>query len=147
MLLLALVVAAPAQAASDLYIEDFTSSNANWANFNSSGPITHFATGGPDDGGYASGPRSFNGLPSGPTEVTVILRARPGGIWNSSNNEFSRNWAAEGIAEVSAYVRHDAPVALNYFLRVAAGVGSPGHVYQARESACPPANGRRFRST
>ena len=123
--------ALPAQAARDLYIEDFTASAANWANFNSSGTLTHFASGGPDGGGYASGPRSFSGLPNGPTDVTVILRARPGGIWNSSNNEFSRNWAAEGISDVSAYVRHDAPVPLTYFLRVAAGVGSPGHVYTA----------------
>ncbi len=124
-----LASASPALATYDLYTEDFTNSSANWANFNSSGQLSHSATGGPDGGGYASGPRSFAGLASGPSEVTVILRARPGGIWNSSGNAFSRNWQAEGIGEVSAYVRHNMGVDLTYFLRVAAGVGSPGHVY------------------
>lgn len=126
---LLLAIASPALATYDLYTEDFTGSSANWANFNSSGSLSHFATGGPDGGGYASGPRSFAGLASGPTDTTVILRARPGGIWNSSSNAFSRNWQAEGIGQVSASVRHNMGVDLTYFLRVAAGVGSPGHVY------------------
>jgi hypothetical protein len=32
---------------------------------------------------------------------------------------------------VSAYVRHNVPEPLDFFVRVAAGPGSPGHVYSA----------------
>ena len=69
--------------------------------------------------------------PPAPTDVAVVFRARPEAIWNSSGGAFIRDYSADGIGMVSAYVRHNVPDPLTFFVRVATGPGSPGHVYSA----------------
>ncbi len=118
----------------DVFTEDFTTSSANWANFNSSDILTHVANGGPDGGGYASGPRSFNNL--FPGDLTIFHRARHEDPFNSSNDAFKRNWLAEGITAVSLFVRHDFTTEpLTYIMRVATENNLQGHVYQANGPA------------
>jgi len=119
-----------------IFTEDFNGSSANWANFNSSDPLTYFATGGPDGGSYASGPRTFNNLTPGNT--TIMLRARHEDPWNSSNDGFKRDWLADGVGEVNLFVRHDYTLELlTYIMRVATEDNQHGRVYQAIGSAIP----------
>ena len=125
-----------AVAGDDLFTEDFTDSSANWANYDSSGFLTHVASGGPDGGAYASGPRSFEGLM--PDDFSpVIFRARHDNPWNSSGDAFVGNWNTEGIRQVRAFVRHHAPTPLTFFLRVAVPFNFPGHAYTTGVPVAP----------
>jgi hypothetical protein len=119
-----------------VYVEDFTANSANWANFNSSGFLNHFTTDGPDNGAYASGLRSFNNLFPGST--TIFHRARHEDPFNSSNDEFKRNWLEDDITDVNLWVRHNFPAPLTYLMRVAAETNMNGHVYQADGPPVPP---------
>ena len=123
------VVSSPSWALSELFQEDFTSSNAGWAIFNSTAFLTHVASGGPDGGAYATGPRPFIGLTAG--NATVILRARHEDPFNASGDAFKFNWIDQDVVEVSAFVRHNMPEAQDFFLRVAGQVGFPGAVFGA----------------
>jgi hypothetical protein len=119
-----------------VYLEDFTDDSANWANFSSSAFLNHFTTDGPDDGPYASGPRSFNGLFPGAT--TIMLRARHEDPFNSSNDAFKRDWLEDNITDVNLWVRHNFPAPLTYLMRIAAESNANGHVYQADGPQVPP---------
>jgi hypothetical protein len=134
---LTLVVFACAQLASAapelIFTEDFTDNSANWANFNSGGFLTHFATGGPDGGAYASGPRVFGSLVAG--NITVIHRARYD--FGASGGAFNRDWVADGIRVVTANVRHNLPGPATYFVRVAHEDFFPGGSYLATQEVLP----------
>ena len=119
-----------------VFTEDFNGSSANWANFNSSAPLSYFAIGGPDDGSYASGPRTFNNLMPGTTPI--ILRARHEDPWNSSGDNFKRDWLASHIVDLSLFVKHDYTLGpLTFIMRVASEDNQHGHVYQASGPAVP----------
>jgi hypothetical protein len=141
--------ASPGFAAVDLFTEDFSGGSAGWANFNSSNFLNYNPSGGPDGGSYASGPRSFLNQPAGNTPVA--LRARWDDPWNSSNDAFHRNWISDQIRQVSAWVKHDVPTPVSFFLRVAGEANSPGHVYvdgigtdPATWKLAPPSTWTRF---
>ena len=119
-----------------IFTEDFTDSSARWANFSTTAVLDYSATGGPDGGAFASGPRAFGTLTPG--NITVILRARHEDPWNASDDAFHRNWNADGIRRVSAYVMHDLPEALRYFVRVAGPGGFPGGTFASLSTV--PAN-------
>jgi hypothetical protein len=120
---------APAWGAIELFTEDFTNSSSGWAIFSSTAFLTHVASGGPDGGAYATGPRVFSGLTA--DNLTVILRARHEDPFNASGDAFHRNWQADDVRLVSAYVRHNVPEPLTYFLRAASPAGFPGAIYGA----------------
>ena len=115
-------VVAPVRAVIVPYTEEFTSDSANWANFNTSGLLTHVASGGPDGGAYASGPLSFFERTNDPPPV--VHRARTD--LNASGGAFFGNWMTAGARKLRVHVRHDAPTPLNYFVRIASGFGFPG---------------------
>ena len=107
-----------------LFQEDFASDSALWTNFDNSALLSFNAAGGPDGSSYASG--SFNFLNSvfgdqGP----VVFRGEttPGGP--ASGGNFFGNWIADGVREFSAFVRHDSPVPLTFFTRLADSVNFP----------------------
>lgn len=104
--------------------EDFASSSALWANFNSSALLTFNATGGPDGSSYASG--SFNFVDSAVGAGPVLLRGEttPGGP--ASGGQFFGNWITDGVREFRAFVRHDATVPVTFFTRFADSVNFPG---------------------
>lgn len=106
------------------FTEDFTASNANWLNHNSTSFLTHVSSGGPDGGAYASGTFTFEETVTGDTPV--ILRAR--GDYDSSDDNFVGDWLDDGVYRLKAFVRHDAPVPLTYFFRAAGPVNFPGAV-------------------
>jgi hypothetical protein len=107
------------------YSEDFTASNANWVNFNSSSFLVHSSVGGPDGGAYFSGTLNFLNRTIGSTPV--VLRGRDD--FDASGDAFVGDWATDGIRRVSAQVRHNAPQPLDYFFRASSLANFPGGFY------------------
>jgi hypothetical protein len=106
----------PASALIVPFTEDFTSGASNWLNGASSAP-TWSATGGVDGGGYISAPGAISAEGFG----TIVFRGN--GSADASGDAFVGNWISGGVSTFTAYVSHDAPVALNFYARLDAGSG------------------------
>lgn len=104
-----------ALAATVPYTESFASDASNWRNSAGSAAATYITTGGSDGGGFIQQPFSFGGLNVGDTPVLVRGQSN----FASSGNNFFGNWLTDGVTEFRAYVRHDAPVPINFFSRMA----------------------------
>ena len=98
------------------FTEGFTSGASNWLNGASAAP-TWSATGGVDDGGYLSAPGAISAGGFG----TIVFRGNAAA--DASGDAFVGNWLTGGVSTFSAFVRHDAPVALNFYARLDAGAG------------------------
>ena len=117
LLCLALFAATPCATALIVpFTEDFTSGASNWLNGSSAAP-TWSATGGVDDGGYISAPGAISAGGFG----TIVFRGNA--AVDASGDAFVGNWLTGGVSTFSAFVRHDAPVALNFYARLDAGSG------------------------
>jgi hypothetical protein len=117
------------QAVTVPYTEDFATNNANWRSNVSATFMTYVASGGPDGSSYVASPYTFTGGAGG--NILVQHRANintSNPALGGSGNNFVGNWIADSAKKVSAYVRHDAPVALEYFFRVATPANFPGFV-------------------
>ena len=98
------------------FTEDFTAGASNWLNGSSTAP-TWSATGGVSDGGYISAPGAISAGGFG----TIVFRGNAAA--DASSDAFVGNWISGGVSTFSAYVSHDAPVALNFYARLDAGSG------------------------
>ena len=98
------------------FTEDFTTGASNWLNGSNAAP-TWSATGGVDDGGYISAPGAISAGGFG----TIVFRGNAAA--DASGDAFVGNWLTGGVSTFSAFVRHDAPVALNFYARLDAGSG------------------------
>jgi hypothetical protein len=114
-----LVLAIPASALVVPFNEEFATGNSNWLAGNSSA-ATWVATGGVDGGGYISAPGAITAAGFG----TIVFRGN--NTADASGDAFVGDWLAGGVTSFSAFVRHDAPVALNIFARLDAGSGRAG---------------------
>jgi len=101
------------------YTEDFTSGASNWLNGSSAAP-TWSATGGVDGGGYISAPGAISAGGFG----TIVFRGNDSA--GASGDAFVGDWISGGVSTFSAYVSHNAPVALNFYARLDAGSGRAG---------------------
>lgn len=101
------------------FAEDFNSGASNWLNGSSSAPIWT-ASGGVDDGGFISAPGAISSGGFG----TIVFRGNASA--DASADAFVGNWLTGGVSTFSAYVRHDAPVELNFYARLDAGSGRAG---------------------
>jgi len=101
------------------FTEDFTGGASNWLNGSSAAP-TWNAAGGVDGGGYISAPGAISAGGFG----TIVFRGNAAA--DASGDAFVRNWLSGGVSTFSAYVSHDAPVALNFYARLDAGSGRAG---------------------
>jgi hypothetical protein len=110
---------APASALIVPFTEDFTSGASNWLNGSSAAP-TWSATGGVDGGGYISAPGAISAGGFG----TIVFRGN--GAADASGDAFVGDWITGGVSTFSAYISHDAPVALNFYARLDAGSGRAG---------------------
>lgn len=84
---------------------------ANWV----SGAFTaiqEVGSGGVGNSSYVSWEAGFDSLGQG-----TIFRAHE--AFDASGDAFVGDWLAEGYVQLSAYVRHNAPLPLNYFARLA----------------------------
>jgi hypothetical protein len=99
--------------------EQFSTGVSNWLNGSSSAP-TWSETGGVGGGGYISAPGAITSAGFG----TIVFRGNAAA--DASGDAFVGDWLAGGVTSFSAFVRHDAPVALNIFARIDAGSGRAG---------------------
>jgi len=105
------------------FTEDFTANVANWADNSGLNLLSHVLTGGPDGGSFASSSLSLLNL--GGQDI-VLFRAHD--EFNSSGHAFEGNWIADGVGRFSTYVRHNAPMPLNFFTRFSGPGNFPGAV-------------------
>jgi len=135
--LLGLAFVSTAQVASATtvpYVESFSTDAAGWEN-SVSDPLSYVATGGADGGGYASGNFNYNGYSSPFGGGPVVFRASASD--GASGGAFVGDWLTDGVGTISAFVRHDAPEALSFFMRVATPANFPGAVISSMVSVLP----------
>jgi hypothetical protein len=116
--LLCLAISGRIHAATVPFTEDFTNTVSNWADNSAMNLLNYVSSGGPDGGSYASASTALSGT------SMVLFRAQD--EFNSSSHALEGNWVADGVAEFSAFVRHNAPVPLNYFARFSGPGNFPG---------------------
>lgn len=104
------------------FTETFNDGNANWTNFNNSGPADWFASGGPDGSGYLSG--GYNLANASGFFPPVILRGQADS--NASGGAFVGNWIESGVIGFSFDIRHDLDQPLTIFTRFATPQNNPG---------------------
>jgi hypothetical protein len=108
------------RAASTLpFTESFEVNSSGWVYGASTSP-TWVANGGAVGSAYISGSASVSGTGFG----TIVFRASDAN--NASGDAFVGNWLTAGVTAFSAYVRHNADVALNFYARFDAGSGRAG---------------------
>jgi len=101
------------------FTESFEVNSSGWVYGTSTAPI--WATsGGAVGSAYISGSASVIGTGFG----TIVFRANDAN--NASGDAFVGNWLLAGVNTFSAYVRHNADVALNFYARFDAGAGRAG---------------------
>ena len=115
-LAIAAITIVPAQALIVPFTEDFTTGASNWLNGSSAAPAWS-ATGGVDGGGYISAPGAITAGGFG----TIVFRGNASA--DASGDAFVGDWISGGVSTFSAYLYHDAPVALNFYARLDAGAG------------------------
>jgi len=123
-----------ASAAMVPYVESFSADAANWED-SVNNPLSYVATGGADGDGYASGAFNYNGYSSPFGGGPVVFRASASD--GASGGAFVGDWLADGVGTISAFVRHDAPEALSFFMRVATPANFPGAVISSTISVLP----------
>ena len=116
--------ASGALAVTNPFSESFDASSANWSSASAFTSMTHVASGGVANTGYASNAGvSFTGQAAG--AQPILARAQSN--FNSSNNEFFGNWITSGVSELSLSVRHNVATPVTFFVRFAPAAG-PGAV-------------------
>lgn len=113
-----LVSFATAQAAPG-FTEDFVASNEGWLS-GQFAPLIHSGSGGPDGGSYVSIQASFDQFEGGATAF------RGHDDFDASSDAFVDDWISNHWVRISAFVRHDGPVAAEFFTRVATSANFPG---------------------
>jgi hypothetical protein len=127
----AFAAAAAAQAATVPFTETFDSGVSGWEN-SLNLPLAYTTSGGSDGGGFASGTYNFNGfVPGFGGSGPIVLRASAAD--NASGGAFLGNWLADGVGSVSFRVRHNAPEALQFYLRIATAANSPAGAFSSTQ--------------
>lgn len=116
--------AAAAHAVIVPFVEEFNSDASNWREGTGVSNAAWSPNGGPGDSAHVFSTFSFANSQEGDTPV--LLRGHDN--FGSSGGAFVGDWLAAGVTEFSAYVRHDAPVPLNYFVRFAKPANFPGAI-------------------
>ncbi|HYE21170.1 MAG TPA: PEP-CTERM sorting domain-containing protein [Tepidisphaeraceae bacterium] len=93
------------------FTETFATSDSNWKNSAMTAPTYDAA------GQFISVSATVTGAQQG------LFRAQD--AFSSSNNNFVGNWLSAGISEIRFSIRHDAPTALQFAMRVAVPANSP----------------------
>jgi hypothetical protein len=129
-----LVGSGAAMAVTIPFTEDFTSDVSGWEDGNSD-PLFFEASDGPDGGSYASADFNYFGYSSPFGGGPVVFRANQSDA--ASGGAFVGDWLTSGVTLVSAWVRHDAPEDLNFFMRVASSFNFPGAVIANTQLVAP----------
>lgn len=115
---------------SNPFTETFDGGANNWLN-GGFGPATEFASGGDGDSGYVGSQTGFEF--SDPEAFNVVFRGNTGFFpgTDASGGAFFGDWIAGGVTELSFSIRHNIPVPVTVFARIAANTGGgpfPGTV-------------------
>jgi hypothetical protein len=113
--------ASPTFAVTVPFTENFTSDAANWRD-GAGAAATWVASGGPDGSSYITSTASAFFLDD--NDPVVLFRGQVG--FNSSGDAFVGNWISTGVNQFSVWVRHNAPVSLDFFVRFATSGNFPG---------------------
>jgi len=117
LLALALPVA-PGAAATVPFTEAFTTGDDGWrGNPNTVGSLDW------SSGGYVTEVFNFVGSTAG-GQGPVLFR----GPVSASGGSFAGDWILDGVSEIRALVRHDAPSPVTFFARFASPFGFPGAI-------------------
>lgn len=120
-----------AQAATVPFSENFDSGVSGWEDALNL-PLAFGASGGSDGGGYARGTYNFNGfVPGFGGSGPIVLRASAAD--DASGGAFLGNWLSDGVGSVSIRIRHDAPEALQFYLRIATAANSPAGAFSSSQ--------------
>lgn len=119
---LSAVFGSAARAAIVPFTEDFATDAAGWRDSAGTASLSWQSAGGPDGGSFVSG--VFNFANSATDDTVVQFRGQD--EFGSSGGAFVGNWIADGVSEFTAYVRHDAGVPLNFFVRFSGPANFPG---------------------
>ena len=125
LLVCGLLVAGSASAVTVPFTETFDAGNANWEDQNNN-PITHVPSGGPDGSGYVSTDFNFLGYTNPFGGGPVLFRASASD--GASGGAFIGDWLAGGVDSVTIMFRHNAPVPITPFMRVATPANFPGAI-------------------
>ena len=131
----ALAWASSAGALTVPFTEDFATDVAGWED-SINNPLTFVASGGPDGSSFAEAQFNFNGFSSPFGGGPVIFRASASD--NPSGGAFIGDWVAGGVTALSAFVRQDTGVDLEFFSRVATSFNFPGAVLQNADPVVVP---------
>jgi hypothetical protein len=115
------------QAVTVPFTEHFADDVSNWADPTGLALLTYVSSGGPDDSSYASTDFAFDGAGGGEAGSSVVL-FRGQDEFASSDDAFFGNWIADGVGRMTAQVRHNAPLPLNFFVRFSGPGNFPGAV-------------------
>ena len=96
------------------FTETFAGGDANWQSGNFS-PLNTFGSGGPDGSAFVSTDATFQFAAD--DDPLTIFRGQASN--NASDGAFVGNWIASGVNELSFSVRHDSPLPLSFFARIA----------------------------
>src|SRR3972149_11100900 len=107
---------AQSQGATVPFTEHFAGSVSDWADASGLSLLTYVPSGGPDGSSYASTDFIFAGAGGGPGGSSVVL-FRGQDEFASSGHAFEGNWISDGVDRLTAQVRHNAPLPLNFFTR------------------------------
>ena len=116
------------------FVEDFESGSAGFEDAVGD-PVSFVPTGGADGGGFVRTEFSYFGFSSPFGGGPVIFRAHDSD--DASGDAFVGDWLAAGVGAVRAFVRHDVPEGLTFFLRVATSFNFPGAVIQGSRATGP----------
>lgn len=98
------------------FTESFEANASGWVYGTSTAPIWS-ATGGVGSSAYISAPATVSGSGFG----AIVFRGND--VSNASGDAFVGSWLTAGVTTFSTYVRHNADVALNFYVRFDAGAG------------------------
>jgi hypothetical protein len=104
------------------FTEDFDNGPSQWFNADGTALLDWVAAGGPDGGAYVT--TLFEVPDPLPPFGSTLFRGQD--EYGSSGGAFEGNWIADGVTEFSYWIRHDAPVPLQAFVRFASPVNFPG---------------------
>lgn len=102
------------------FTEEFSAGNANWTTGNTNVAATWSPSGGESGSSYISSTGTVLSTGFG----AIVFRGNASA--DASSDAFVGNWITGGVGAFSAYVRHDAPVDLNFYARLDAGAGRAG---------------------
>ena len=108
------------------FTEHFENDVADWRDAGSF-PLNFVAAGGSDASSYVStdfAPNSGGG--AGGTDAVLFRGHDEFGDSGSSGGAFVGNWIDGGVRRLTAFVRHNAPLPLNYFFRGSSPFNFPG---------------------